>query len=52
MKENKVWRGEENYTREDYRQFQIDLNAEFDMEEAFNKIEAGRIIKLKPGQNV
>ena len=33
--------GGKSLTREDYRQFLIDLNAEFDMEDAFSKIESG-----------
>ena len=42
VKGYKVWLGNgNNYTRLDYRQFLIDLNTEFDMEEVFNKIEAG-----------
>ena len=42
VKGYKVWRGKgSTYTREDYRQFLIDLNKEFDMEEVFNQLEAG-----------
>ena len=34
-------KGDGDLTKEDYRQFLIDLNAEFDMEGAFNQIELG-----------
>ena len=34
------WRGPTDRSREEYREFLIKMNREFDMEEAFDKIEA------------
>ena len=35
------WRGQTDHSRKDYREFLLNTNKEYDMEEAFDKIEAG-----------
>ena len=35
------WRGQTDHTRKDYREFLLSANKEYDMEDAFDKVEAG-----------